>query len=144
MSAELADAVRRALARVQDPEIRRPITELDMVREVRVEGAVAHVEVRLTIVGCPAADTIERDVRAAVLAARGDWAAARPLLHKARRAYRADGRWAALLAPALALVAIACGGGEDVDPTAVTQAVALQTPNSPLVTLASLAGSGVT
>ncbi len=39
------------------------------------------------------------------------------------------------LAPALALVAIACGGGEDVDPTAVTQAVALQTPNSPLVTL---------
>tara|TARA_R110000868_G_scaffold411582_1_gene705558 strand:+ start:49703 stop:50800 length:1098 start_codon:yes stop_codon:yes gene_type:complete len=71
VSAELADAVRRALARVQDPEIRRPITELDMVREVRVEGAVAHVEVRLTIVGCPAADTIERDVRAAVLAVEG-------------------------------------------------------------------------
>lgn len=71
MSAERADAVRRALARVQDPEIRRPITELDMVREVRVEGAVAHVEVRLTIVGCPAADTIERDVRAAVLAVEG-------------------------------------------------------------------------
>ena len=29
------DAVRAALARVVDPEIRRPITELDMVREVK-------------------------------------------------------------------------------------------------------------
>ncbi|CAN5596855.1 Mrp/NBP35 family ATP-binding protein [soil metagenome] len=60
-----ADDVRAALARVIDPEIRRPITELDMVREVSVEGDVAHVDLRLTIVGCPAADTIERDVRAA-------------------------------------------------------------------------------
>lgn len=67
MSAELADAVRRALARVQDPEIRRPITDLDMVRGVSVDGGTARVEVRLTIVGCPAADTIERDVREAVL-----------------------------------------------------------------------------
>ena len=66
-----ADAVRAALARVQDPEIRRPITELDMVRDVRVDGAVAHVDLRLTIVGCPAADTIERDVRAAVLGVPG-------------------------------------------------------------------------
>jgi len=65
------DAVRAALARVVDPEIRRPITELDMVREVSVVGDVAHVDVRLTIVGCPAADTIERDVRAAVLAVDG-------------------------------------------------------------------------
>jgi ATP-binding protein involved in chromosome partitioning len=61
-----ADEVRAALARVQDPEIRRPITELDMVRDVRVEGGVAHVDLRLTILGCPAADTIERDVREAV------------------------------------------------------------------------------
>jgi ATP-binding protein involved in chromosome partitioning len=66
-----ADAVRAALARVQDPEIRRPITELDMIREVTVEGTTAHVDLRLTIVGCPAADTIERDVRAAVAAVPG-------------------------------------------------------------------------
>jgi ATP-binding protein involved in chromosome partitioning len=66
-----ADAVRSALARVIDPEIRRPITELDMIREVTVQDAVAHVDLRLTIVGCPAADTIERDVRAAVLAVEG-------------------------------------------------------------------------
>jgi ATP-binding protein involved in chromosome partitioning len=66
-----AEAVRAALARVQDPEIRRPITELDMIREVTVEGATAHVDLRLTIVGCPAADTIERDVRAAVAGVAG-------------------------------------------------------------------------
>ncbi|MEO8262356.1 MAG: Mrp/NBP35 family ATP-binding protein [Pseudolysinimonas sp.] len=59
-------AVRAALTRVIDPEIRRPITDLDMIREVTVEAGVAHVDLRLTIVGCPAADTIERDVRAAV------------------------------------------------------------------------------
>jgi ATP-binding protein involved in chromosome partitioning len=66
-----AEAVRAALARVVDPEIRRPITELDMIREVAVQDAVARVDLRLTIVGCPAADTIERDVRAAVLGVEG-------------------------------------------------------------------------
>jgi len=66
-----AEAVRAALARVQDPEIRRPITELDMVRDVTVAGGVAHVDLRLTIVGCPAADTIERSVREAVASVPG-------------------------------------------------------------------------
>lgn len=66
-----ADAVRAALGRVVDPEIRRPITELDMVRAVAVDGDVATVDLVLTIVGCPAADTIERDVRAAVLSVPG-------------------------------------------------------------------------
>src|SRR5690606_26288660 len=66
-----ADAVRTALSRVIDPEIRRPITELDMIREVAVEGGRARVDLRLTIVGCPAADRIEADVRAAVLGVPG-------------------------------------------------------------------------
>jgi ATP-binding protein involved in chromosome partitioning len=71
VSVPTADDVRAALARVVDPEIRRPITELDMVRDVTVDAGAARVELRLTIVGCPAADTIERDVRAAVLAVEG-------------------------------------------------------------------------
>ena len=71
MTSASADSVRAALARVQDPEIRRPITELDMVRDITVTDAVARVELRLTIVGCPAADRIERDVREAVLAVPG-------------------------------------------------------------------------
>ncbi|UFS61051.1 P-loop NTPase [Subtercola endophyticus] len=72
----LADAVRAALGRVLDPEIRKPITELDMVGDVTVdEGGAALVNVKLTIVGCPAADTIERDVRAATLGVTGVTAA---------------------------------------------------------------------
>jgi ATP-binding protein involved in chromosome partitioning len=61
------DAVREALARVNDPEIRRPITELDMVKSVEVspEGVV-DVAVYLTVAGCPMRDTITRDVTAAV------------------------------------------------------------------------------
>jgi ATP-binding protein involved in chromosome partitioning len=62
----LEQQVRTALSRVIDPEIRRPITELDMVGDVRVEGGVASVTIKLTIVGCPAADRIERDVVAAI------------------------------------------------------------------------------
>ncbi len=67
-----ARAVRDALSRVIDPEIRRPITELGMVDAVSVdEHGCAHVAIKLTIVGCPAADTIERDVREAVASAAG-------------------------------------------------------------------------
>jgi ATP-binding protein involved in chromosome partitioning len=60
-----------ALATVIDPEIRRPITELDMVGDVDVTDGVASVTIKLTIVGCPAADRIERDVNAAVVAVPG-------------------------------------------------------------------------
>jgi len=65
------DAVSRAVGAVTDPEIRRPLADLDMVRSVRVEGDTAHVEIALTIVGCPAADRIERDVRAAAASVPG-------------------------------------------------------------------------
>lgn len=55
-----------------DPELRRPLGELGMVRGAALgsDGA-AHVELALTIVGCPAADRIERDVRAAAAAVPG-------------------------------------------------------------------------
>ena len=56
------DAVRRAVAAVIDPELRRPLGDLDMIRGVAVTGALARVEVALTIVGCPASDRIERAV----------------------------------------------------------------------------------
>jgi len=68
----LAESVRVALSRVIDPEIRKPITELDMVGDVTVddEGSTV-VVIKLTIVGCPAADSIERDVREATLSVAG-------------------------------------------------------------------------
>jgi ATP-binding protein involved in chromosome partitioning len=62
----------RALGQVVDPEIRKPITELDMVSEITVTDAgAATVGVKLTIVGCPASRKIEADVSAAVAAVPG-------------------------------------------------------------------------
>jgi ATP-binding protein involved in chromosome partitioning len=63
----ITDAVRAALSKVNDPEIRRPITELGMVESVDVadDGAVA-VGVLLTVAGCPMKEQLTRDVTAAV------------------------------------------------------------------------------
>ena len=57
------DAVRAALATVNDPEIHRPITELGMVKSVEIapDGAVA-VAVYLTVSGCPMRETITTNV----------------------------------------------------------------------------------
>lgn len=65
MTEPLADRVRDAVGRVADPELRRPLAELDMVRGVEADGADVRVAIALTIVGCPAADRIESDVRRA-------------------------------------------------------------------------------
>ncbi|WP_246865565.1 P-loop NTPase [Cryobacterium sp. BB307] len=62
---DLVASVRSALTRVIDPEIRKPIAELGMIGGVAVSDSHATVDIKLTIVGCPAADTIERDVREA-------------------------------------------------------------------------------
>ena len=64
--------VRSALDRVIDPEIRRPITELDMVDAVTISSRGIEVGISLTIVGCPASDKIRADVTEAVSAIAGD------------------------------------------------------------------------
>ncbi|WP_203582440.1 P-loop NTPase [Microbacterium hibisci] len=71
MSGASADAVRTAVGAVPDPELRRPIGELDMVRDITVDGGLARVAIALTIVGCPAADRIAADVRAAAASVPG-------------------------------------------------------------------------
>ncbi|WP_022881312.1 Mrp/NBP35 family ATP-binding protein [Gryllotalpicola ginsengisoli] len=69
---DLAAEVSRALAGVLDPEIRRPITELDMVSGVEVDaGGHARVGIKLTIIGCPAAERIESEVRRAAASVAG-------------------------------------------------------------------------
>jgi ATP-binding protein involved in chromosome partitioning len=62
------EALHTALATVNDPEIRRPITELDMVESVTCdpEGQVA-VTILLTVPGCPLKDTLRRDTTAALM-----------------------------------------------------------------------------
>jgi ATP-binding protein involved in chromosome partitioning len=68
----LVPQIRQALRRVDDPEIRRPITDLGMVDRIDVdtEGR-ARVRVLLTVSGCPLRDTLHRDVTAAVGAVSG-------------------------------------------------------------------------
>jgi ATP-binding protein involved in chromosome partitioning len=64
--------VRDALTGVLDPEIRRPITDLGMVRSVVVsdDGHVA-VGIDLTVAGCPMKSTLIKDVTAAASAVEG-------------------------------------------------------------------------
>jgi ATP-binding protein involved in chromosome partitioning len=72
MPAPSTDAVHAALATVDDPEIRKPITDLGMVKSVDVapDGSVT-VGVYLTVAGCPMRDTITSRVTTAVGAVEG-------------------------------------------------------------------------
>ncbi|MEU4316167.1 Mrp/NBP35 family ATP-binding protein [Nocardia sp. NPDC024068] len=59
--------VRGALAKVDDPEIRKPITELGMVKSIRVDpDSNVHIEVYLTTAGCPLRTEITQRVSTAV------------------------------------------------------------------------------
>ena len=71
MTSPLLDKVRAALATVNDPEIKRPITDLGMVEAVEIEGGLVRLTVLLTVAGCPMKDTITRDVNAALRAVAG-------------------------------------------------------------------------
>ncbi len=45
------DEILKALEQVIDPELRRPVTELDMVHEVRIDGGDVAVTIALTVAG---------------------------------------------------------------------------------------------
>ena len=67
MTSPVLEQVQAALAGVNDPEIKRPITELNMVDSLEIDDdGTVHVKVLLTVAGCPLRDTITRDVTAAV------------------------------------------------------------------------------
>jgi ATP-binding protein involved in chromosome partitioning len=56
------EEIMRALGGVIDPELRRPVTELDMVRDVRIDGGDVVVTIALTIAGCPLRDSFQQQV----------------------------------------------------------------------------------
>src|SRR2546425_8141433 len=56
------DDILKALERVIDPELRRPVTELDMVRNVEIDGGRVEVTIALTVVGCPLRSSFEQQV----------------------------------------------------------------------------------
>ncbi|WP_431956642.1 Mrp/NBP35 family ATP-binding protein [Nocardia lijiangensis] len=67
MSVVTESDVRGALAKVDDPEIRKPITELGMVKSVAIDaGSNVHIEVYLTTAGCPLRTEITQRVTKAV------------------------------------------------------------------------------
>src|SRR3712207_9509782 len=72
MNSPTTEQVTAALSGVNDPEIRRPITELGMVERVDITPA-GRVDVRvlLTVSGCPMRDRLVTDVTAAVTAVPG-------------------------------------------------------------------------
>lgn len=67
MTSELTTAVRSALAGVIDPELRRPITELGMVKDITFDDAHnVEIEIYLTTAACPKkAEIAERVTQAA-------------------------------------------------------------------------------
>ncbi|MRK02964.1 P-loop NTPase [Aeromicrobium sp. S22] len=68
MAVVTEEQIRAALGTVNDPEIKRPITELGMVDTITIEEAQITVRLLLTVSGCPLKDTLTRDITAAVAA----------------------------------------------------------------------------
>ena len=64
-------AIREALAGVIDPELRRSVVELDMVRSVDVRASHVDVTIALTVAGCPMKADLESQVRGRVGAVEG-------------------------------------------------------------------------
>ncbi|MEU4237755.1 Mrp/NBP35 family ATP-binding protein [Actinoplanes sp. NPDC026619] len=62
----LEDAIQAALATVDDPEIRRPITDLGMVKGFTFADGTVKVELLLTVAGCPLRDKLNNDITAAL------------------------------------------------------------------------------
>jgi ATP-binding protein involved in chromosome partitioning len=65
------DDVLAGLARVIDPELRRPVTELGMVRDVVIDSGDVTVTIALTVVGCPLRASFEDQVQQHVASLSG-------------------------------------------------------------------------
>ena len=72
MAAVTEEQVREALSTVNDPEIKRPITDLGMVDGITIGDQEITVRLLLTVSGCPLKDTLNRDITAAVLTVAPD------------------------------------------------------------------------
>src|SRR5918999_2863015 len=63
--------VLKALEGVIDPELKRSVVELDMVREVRADGPEVAVTIALTVAGCPLRASFQDQVERALLPLEG-------------------------------------------------------------------------
>src|SRR5437764_14101499 len=56
------EQIMSALGLVIDPELRKPVTELDMVRKIEIDGADVAITIALTVAGCPLRSSFEDQV----------------------------------------------------------------------------------
>jgi ATP-binding protein involved in chromosome partitioning len=63
----LKDEILVALERVIDPELQRSVIELDMVRDVAIDGGVVALTIALTVPGCPLRASFQEQVDNALL-----------------------------------------------------------------------------
>ncbi len=71
MSQLTREQIIEALRPVQDPELRRSLVELGMIKDVAIEGSTVRVQVELTTPACPLREHIRTDVERAVSALQG-------------------------------------------------------------------------
>jgi metal-sulfur cluster biosynthetic enzyme len=67
----LEDAIRDALAGVEDPELPVPITDLGLVRRLHVREGHVRVGITYTSLACPCMEMLREDVHDAVAAVPG-------------------------------------------------------------------------
>jgi ATP-binding protein involved in chromosome partitioning len=72
MPSPTVELVREALAKVNDPEIKRPITDLGMVDDVIIDGSSITAKILLTVSGCPMKERLTNDVTKAIEAVAPD------------------------------------------------------------------------
>lgn len=60
------EQVLEVLKEVNDPELHQSVVELEMVKDIQIEGDHVTVTINLTVMGCPLKSKFEKDVEAAV------------------------------------------------------------------------------
>ncbi|MDQ2984708.1 MAG: Mrp/NBP35 family ATP-binding protein [Actinomycetota bacterium] len=65
------EAVLAALDQVIDPELRKPVTELEMVRDLEIDGGHVSLNIALTVAGCPLKHSFEEQVQEALRPVEG-------------------------------------------------------------------------
>ncbi|MBU0984307.1 MAG: Mrp/NBP35 family ATP-binding protein [candidate division Zixibacteria bacterium] len=60
------EAVLKVLGTIDDPELKKPLTDLDMVKAVAIDGNKVKVAISLTVPGCPLKEKIASDIVAGV------------------------------------------------------------------------------
>ena len=56
------EAVLDVLSGIDDPELKKPLTELDMVQSISIENGTVDITVLLTVPGCPLKDKMTADI----------------------------------------------------------------------------------